>query len=699
MRKRQEIWAPQVLLAVASPWCAAQIPCFHTHSSTPVQLSPATLDLGDDLHLERLDSLDGFDLDADLEAGAGCGDCTPSAVLGDLLLCEDHLGADAAQELLLPSAGAGWPADACAGAAFSQADSGRGSPAPGGGDSSGAGSAATRQAASPSTSESAPVTLPAQQQPAAHAQAARTAQRAAERSQARAEEERKRQVRMERNRKNAHLSRLRRKKLLDDLQAKAATLQGRNLQLTATVARLSVENAALRKALADAGVPPPALPVLPALVAAAPAAAAPGGAAGALAAAPAGPVPAGGPPAAAGPAARPLLPFLPILLRAAPAAAPPSPAAAAAAPPPAAAPVAAAARQPAAQPAESVAGAAVAAAGGSRKRQRTGAGAAATAFLALFSLFMFAQGPLLAASPKGGAAIAGAPPALAALPEAGGAELRRAGRALQALPPGRGAEVVVQQPPLPTGGGAHLAALLNSTLEALLEAPGSRQAEHKALARLQELAPVALLLDASGDASDGLAVSAEQAFPRLAGQLFAASGLQLPQTCRRVLELDAASLPAGALRSRRSLERHLAGAHGFRGRSLAALGGGGGEQGARGMLPAAGGEVEAERWRQQQQEPQRLLPAAERQQGQAAAGGQEEQGEPADDALHGSLPPGQDGPPTLVSVLLPANASEGAPDGPEGRTLTVVDKVFVVMLEPRRRFVTYSCSLPQAVLV
>lgn len=61
--------------------------------------------------------------------------------------------------------------------------------------------------------------------------------------------------------------------------------------------------------------------------------------------------------------------------------------------------------------------------------------------------------------------------------------------------------------------------LLNATLEALLEQPGNRMVEQQALARLRELAPVALLLDA--DSTDGSTaprpLAASQAFPQLAG--------------------------------------------------------------------------------------------------------------------------------------------------------------------------------------
>eukprot|EP00887_Chlorella_sp_A99_P002472 scaffold10.g2472.t1 len=563
----------------------------------------------------------------------------------------------------------------------------------------------------------------------------------------------KRAARMERNRLNAHLSRQRRKQLLEELQARCAALQAENAQLSGLVARLSAENSGLRQQLAvmaaaaharhqgrqqqqqeqaaaTAGVPAAAA-AAPAAVAAAPApaAAAPVPAAGATV--PTAPDAAAAPVGAVAPGASsgiplPLLPFLFSQPSTPPAAAPPAPAAAASALAPAA-PDASAAR--AVQAAAQDSG---------RKRRRTGTGAAATAFIAFFSLFMFAQGPLLPGSARPGSdsiAASGALHAITASPWAtlpvasGAATPHHGGRALQALPSARGGgERPVRQPPLPGAAAAapvtagaggsldageaplpvsstRLAQLLDSTLEALLEQPGNRQAERKALAHLQELAPVALLLEpdsaGGGGAGDGAAVSetplaASQAFPRLADTLFRSSGLQPPQTCQKVLEFDAATVP-GAGRSRRSLERFLLGQHGFRGRSLSLAAGP--------AQPGTGGEVAGGV----------ALPAAAPllRLGDDAAGGRGSgggalplaNGAPdgeapgaGGDALH-ALAPGAAAGLTLVSVLLPANASGEGEEGGAGRRLTSVDRVLVVVLEPLRRYVTYSCTLPRAVLV
>jgi hypothetical protein len=150
--------------------------------------------------------------------------------------------------------------------------------------------------------------------------------------------------------------------------------------------------------------------------------------------------------------------------------------------------------------------------------------------------------------------------------------------------------------------------------------------------------------------------------------------------CQKVLEFDAASVPHAA-RSRRSLERYVLGATGFRGRSLAA---GSGSSGDSALHEAAGPQAK----QVLQQEPVRIeeLGADEEEQGGAAGGGGK------------ALLPTKSGAaagPVLVSVLLPANAS-----GSGGSAkLAAVDKVFVVLLHPQERYVTYSCMLPRPVVL
>ena len=139
------------------------------------------------------------------------------------------------------------------------------------------------------------------------------------------------------------------------------------------------------------------------------------------------------------------------------------------------------------------------------------------------------------------AAAGGPHRALQALPDPAALAngVRHSSRGLQALPAassdGSGGGPLVQHHPLhgpellPLGGGGgsgggslggpHMQQLLNSTLKALLLEPGNAALEAAALQRLQELGPVALLLD-SDDARGGAGanpLAASAAFPQLAG--------------------------------------------------------------------------------------------------------------------------------------------------------------------------------------
>ena len=619
---------------------------------------------------------------------------------------------------------------------------------------------------------------------------------------------------MQRNRENAQLSRQRKKAQMEELAARCAALTQHNAQLAGAVRRLTAENAQLRQQLAlvcqatkGAAVvaPQPGAAAKPAAAGAKPAAPAaaaakPATAGAAPAAKPAAPSARPAAAAAAVPAIKPatatdaavvaaatrgmqwpLLPFgflprvgLPGVQR--PAAAV-QPAAAAARQQQQQQQRAAAAAKPAA-PAKAPVRAAPEQPQRASKRARTASGASA-AFLALLSVFMIAglggpRVPTRSGEPVAPLAVAGSGRALQALPDP--AALHNQGRSLAALPAASSgasqqlaataaaaaAAVEPRLPPLevpPPGsaagpGGVHLQQLLNSTLQALLLEPGNAELEAAALARLQELGPVALLLDADdarGGGANPLAASA--AFPQLAGacvrvhacglrptaggcrachagarrvpgaakaiqpaaalltgcscrhcrrppcpagQLFGAAGLEGPQVCRPVLEFDAASVPH-AMRSRRSLERFILGATGFRGRSLAAgpaaPGAAGADDSSAPALP--GGATRGAPAVQ----PAHAAPLRIGEDGEEAAAAAGVEGVAA--GSQALLPAGGAGGPVLVSVLLPANASEGAggESGGGGAKLAASDKVFVVLLHPRQRYVAYSCALSRPVVL
>jgi hypothetical protein len=540
------------------------------------------------------------------------------------------------------------------------------------------------------------------------------------------------QARMQRNRENAQLSRQRKKQQMADLEVRCKSLTQQNVRLTGAVQRLTAENAQLRQQLAlvctQAGVrsagAAPGSSDSSAACSNAGSGSTRAGKAGEQAAAGAASQPAaqgaaaakqvqrGAAPPAGTPVTMkgvlpqwPLLPFglLPKVALAmhqqqqqqqqqqqgarpggAPGAAAAARPAQQAAGPPAASPAHPAARPAAAAPARPAPGAARPA----KRAKTTAAAGASTAFLALFTLFMFA-GPFTPGpqptSPASTSLAGGAVPqrtlqALPELPRAVGAEedgLHHGGRGLRALPLAASeaeAGALQRQPaPLPPLEGGHLHRLLNSTLQALLLEPGNEAVEAAALQRLQELGPVALLLDADGGPPGANPLAASAAFPGLAGQLFGAAGLEVPQMCTKVLEFDAASVPHAA-RSRRSLERYVLGATGFRGRSLAAVGPAGSSSGSSG--PPA------------EREPLRIELLGGGEPGGEEGG--EEDGPGTSTALLPAAPHSNAS--TLVSVLLPANASN---DG----MLTSIDKVFVVVLHPQDRYATYACSLPRPVFL
>jgi hypothetical protein len=494
---------------------------------------------------------------------------------------------------------------------------------------------------------------------------------------------------MQRNRENAHLSRQRKKQQMNELQAQCTQLRSQNTQLTCLVHRMVAENCLLRHHLGgackQANIPVPEVPSAMRAAQAAPAAGAP----------PARPpLPGGAAPARPPPAAlpqlngRPAVAGAPMIAPQQPLRAGSSSALAALTVPP---------MVPAAAPA--AAAAAAAAAGGmhTRKRARTTTTATGAAFLALFSIFLIAApfspaplpaAPLAAATAAGGAG-------LPALPgHAGAPALRAGGRALLALSPD------------PSGGGLAAAAAggapspglateMNRTLEALLQDPASQRLPAHALQSLRELGPAAVLLDhdagaagagaaaspgAPAAAADPNPLAASNAFPLLAGALFQGAGLAAPQTCQKVFEFAASSLPHPA-RSRRSVERYVMGAHGFRGRSLTLPAAEGGEAPVVVRRPAAAAA----------KEPLRIEdPVAD---ADAAAAAQPAEPGPADALLPAAVEE-----PLLVSVLLPSNASQGGGGSGEGQ-LTAVDRVFVVLLHPQERYVTYSCGLSRPLLV
>ena len=523
------------------------------------------------------------------------------------------------------------------------------------------------------------------------------------------EDDAKRQARMQRNRENAFLSRQRKKQQMQELQQTCSHLRGQTTQLTCLVHRLVAENCLLRHHLGtackQAGMPLPDVPsamkaqgairVVPPTAAAG---AVPGVVPQSMMNNGLGVLPSTGfiTPAAMLPGMRPGVPLQPANITVAPgmavarATAAPAPAPAA---PPAAPPVTASGR-----PIRN------------KRARMTGAGAA---FLALFSVFLFvspltpggggissktmmpmtSNGPATRLLPVLSTEVVGSSAVLDPLvPISGG----RSGRALlQSTATIEDSEPLPKPLPMP-------ASLVNQTLEALLQDPRTQKVPAEALQRLQDLAPAAVLLDPNeqnksnnvpkGGAASPL--SAATAFPTLADQFFKAAGLDAPQACQKVFEFDAATIPHPA-RSRRSVEKFITGAYGFKGRSMGLPEGSSSQsKGAAAststlQLPAAKGGSSNLDSSLVVKGPQQPLLLGDGSNGNDDSSFVNESVDPSD-----ALPIAVSEP-TLVSVLLPANANKSAEFG----GLSAIDRVFVVLLHPGDRFLTYSCGLSRPLLV
>lgn len=249
------------------------------------------------------------------------------------------------------------------------------------------------------------------------------------------------------------------------------------------------------------------------------------------------------------------------------------------------------------------------------KKRVRGTITASTAFMALFSLFMIA-GPYIPG--------ASSDAQLLALPAAS-----------------RAVDFVQPQP------------LAGGTARSLLGLPESEEhsnIEEHILKHLKELGPAALLLE-TADEKVGLTLG----YPQMAEMYFKSAGVFLPQTCQKVLEIDASAIPRTG-KTKRSMERLLLGSTGFKGRSLTAE-----------SLPHV------------REDGPLVVPHL-----MSGTEHMEEQEEV-----------GRSASAVVVSLLLPANATATGDIG----GLQSVDKAFVVTLSPEKQFTVHKCSLPRAVFI
>lgn len=333
-----------------------------------------------------------------------------------------------------------------------------------------------------------------------------------------------------------------------------------------------------------------------------------------------------------------------------------------------------------------------------RKRARmTGASAA---FLAMFSIFMFVA-PIMPTNKSHVAPNTALPAvrdaAIGLLPSA----ISMENKAM--LPGGHGQKsrtllAVEDDASLhPRPSVSSMAVFVNQTLEDLLRDPKNQGLGGKALQQLQELAPAAVVLESDQGSKPANPLAASFAFPFLAREFLRGSGLDAPQSCSKVFEFAAAALP-NAARSKRQVEKFVTGSYGFKGRNVGGLLNGRTQHdrhGAAALQLSSGQDSPVEQpGLAPQKVEQRLLEETTL---VPLRIGDHAYEEDAVDGGGGGMPGNElqiaVDEPTLVSILLPANASESNKNG-----LSAIDRVFVVLLHPGERFVTYSCGLSRPLL-
>lgn len=209
-----------------------------------------------------------------------------------------------------------------------------------------------------------------------------------------------------------------------------------------------------------------------------------------------------------------------------------------------------------------------------------------------------------------------------------------------------------------------LSQYFTQTVESLLEDQNAQGIPENALQKLEDIAPAAVLLESdSQQEGKRTSLDASTFFPILAKRFFESSGLDAPQKCRKVFEVDANAI-SHHVRNKRKIEKYLSGTYGFKGRST-------------GPLSLIEEDINPKNVRNL------ILP-----EGSVGDEVDSKDAKQAPSTVQKSVSE-----PMIVSVLLPANASRSSEAG-----ISAVDHLYVVVLNPENKFTTYSCDLPKSLI-
>eukprot|EP00890_Picochlorum_soloecismus_P004480 jgi/Picsp_1/5032/NSC_02395-R1_bzip transcription factor family protein len=208
-----------------------------------------------------------------------------------------------------------------------------------------------------------------------------------------------------------------------------------------------------------------------------------------------------------------------------------------------------------------------------------------------------------------------------------------------------------------------LSQYFTQTVESLLEDQNAQGIPKNALQKLEDIAPAAVLLESDTHEGKRTSLDASTVFPILAKRFFESSGLDAPQKCRKVFEVDANAI-SHHVRNKRKIEKYLSGTYGFKGRSTGTLSLSDEDMNLRNqgnlILPEGNIVDDLDLKDAKQVPPTVQKPVSE---------------------------------PMIVSVLLPANSSRSSEAG-----ISAVDHLYVVVLNPENKFTTYSCDLPKSLI-